>query len=349
MRDYTSFSGVEAQKDEWTYGNIAFYAPPGEVSQENAEQWIAWFVRADQLYEEISLQSPSNFDNIYRTTDPYFGRKKVMGIAPSFGLGCGNKGKAEVDPGLLPAMLENPNDYEPHWTFFYEMARGGAAEPFYGRAMWPANTVIMPHLMAGITFHDLAGEAGIRRGIPGNLVEGIEAWEAADLKWADVFTETDQTSQNGWTSDGLAAGMLYKILIDHDRETVRAVLENMAAKPETTTPEQAMCNFKDAVNQATDNQYAGRMVYDWGLPESCGWELPATPQPSPTAPAPSGQSLIVDQFTSTIGTSLASNSLGTGWNGGWAVTQNDVSQIIADNIEYGQLNSAGNQTLKRRR
>ncbi|MEM8922086.1 MAG: Ig domain-containing protein [Actinomycetota bacterium] len=267
-RDFDSFFEGRKQYDAWSSGDIAFYAPQGQIRQEDGARWVEWFVRIDNLYRIVSGRS--DFNNVYRRGTPDLGSKKVLAIVETCGAGCGSKQQAEADPGYINQMTSDPTSYEPHWIFFYEMGRGGSPEPWYGKATWPKNTVIIPHLMAGIAYHELGGgESGLRRGIPGDLIGELDRWEQENLEYVDTFPIADQQSQNGYTSHHLMPAMLWKVMMETDIQTVGRITANMATKPESTSATQAMCDFQSAVNDATGGQFADRMKGPWGLPDNC--------------------------------------------------------------------------------
>lgn len=266
-RDFDSLFQGRQRFDAWSSGDIAFYAPPGAVPQDVGARWVEWYVQVDAMYRVVSGRS--DFDSVYRRDTPDLGRRKVLGIVETCGAGCGSKQQAEADPGYIPAMTASPDDFAQHWIFFYEMGRGGSGEPWYGRATWPNNTVIIPHLMAGLAFYELGGEAGLRQGIPGDLLGELERWEAADLEYVDQFPIANQQSQGGYTSHHLMPAMLWRIRMETDLATVGRVTANMATKPQSTSAVQAMCDFRSAVNDATGGRFDDRMTGPWGLPDQC--------------------------------------------------------------------------------
>ena len=268
-RDFDSFFNGRKQYDAWTAGDIAFYAPQGEVAKADGARWVDWFVRIDSLYRIVSGRI--DFDSVYRRGTPDLGNKKVLALIETCGAGCGSKQQAEADPGYISQMTGDPTSYEPHWIFFYEMGRGGSPEPWYGKATWPKNTVIIPHLMAGIAYYELGGggESGLRRGIPGDLIGELDRWEQENLEYVDTFPIEDQQSQNGYTSHHLMPAMLWKIMMETDVQTVGRITANMATKPPSTSATQAMCDFQSAVNDATGGRFSDRMKGPWGLPDNC--------------------------------------------------------------------------------
>lgn len=267
VRDFDSFFEGRKRYDAWTAGDIAFYAPQGQIPSAAAEQWLDWYVRVDGLYRTVSGRS--DFDSVYRRSTPDLGTKKVLAIVETCGAGCGSKQQAEADPGYIDSMVNAPDDFAQHWIFFYEMGRGGSPEPWYGKATWPSNTVIIPHLMAGLAFYELGGEAGLRQGIPGDLLGELERWEAADIEYVDEFAIADQQSSGNYTSHHLMPAMLWRIRMETDLATVGRITANMATKPPSTSAAQAMCDFRSAVNDATGGRFDDRMIGPWGLPDQC--------------------------------------------------------------------------------
>ncbi|MEM8922083.1 MAG: discoidin domain-containing protein [Actinomycetota bacterium] len=270
VKPYNSFSQGTLQYDAWTSGEVAFYAPAGQVPEADGLRWVDWYRRADELYERMSTKD--DFDAVYRGNDPNFGRVKVLGIVETCGAGCGNKLQAEADPGYLPKMVGDPTDPDEHWIFFYEMGRTGSRggfEDFYAKATWPTNTLIVPHMMAAASYYELGGEELLRNGNTKFLFEELDRWEQENIEYVDNFTANDQQSQNGWTSHHLMPAMLLEIMVDTDFDTLARILENMSNKPEAQNATQAMCDFQDAVNAATGGAYADRMKGEWGLPDAC--------------------------------------------------------------------------------
>lgn len=268
---HTLTSG-QVSRDTWTNGDITFFAPPGKVSPEVGMEWTNWYVQVDKLYRKVS--NDPEFDIVYRRRDPVnFGPNvKVLGAVSTCGAGCGNKTQAEIDEGFLDSMVANPTDkyIQGQWTLYYEMGRGGRHEPWYGRATWPTNTILMPHLMAGIAFHHFGGDAALENGIVGNLSQGLRDWEAMDKEWVDHFVAADQQKVDGApASHDLMAAMLYRVLAETDVDTVARVMDEMTNKPQATNATQAMCDFQDAVNAQTGGRFRDRMKGPWGLPDDC--------------------------------------------------------------------------------
>ncbi|MEM7338482.1 MAG: Ig domain-containing protein [Actinomycetota bacterium] len=268
VHPFDSFFQGRQQYDAWTAGDIAFYAPQGRVAPEVAAGWMDWYVRTDAMYRVVSGRD--NFDQVYRRGTPDLGNKKVLAIVETCGAGCGSKQQAEADPGYINAMVGSPNDFQQHWIFFYEMGRGGSPEPWYGRATWPKNTVIIPHLMAGLAFYEFGGINALQPGnIPGDLLAELDRWEQEDIEYIDNFPIADQQSQGGYTSHHLMPAMLWRIRMETDVATVGQITANMAAKPESTSAQQAMCDFRASVNEATGGRFDSRMTGPWGLPDTC--------------------------------------------------------------------------------
>lgn len=281
----------QVQADAWVNEQITLFAPQGRLPDDVARRWTEWYRQADDLYRKIS--NMPNFDRVYRRTDPVnFGPgQKVIGFWQSCGAGCGNKTQAEVDPGFIDNLLDNPdNPLEwGHWIVYYEMARGGRSEPFYGRATWPANTVLMPHLMAGIIFHHFGGDDGVGVHIPGTLLNGLDNWSALDHEWVDWFSTPNQQKVEGApASHDLMAAMLYRVLIETDIDVVARVMDQMTAKPEAENATQAMCDFQDSIISQTGTRFISRMKGPWGLPDQCAGQQPQPePQPEPQPQPPS--------------------------------------------------------------
>ncbi|MEM7342158.1 MAG: ricin-type beta-trefoil lectin domain protein [Actinomycetota bacterium] len=256
---FTSFGGDTAPHDVWTYGDIVFYAKPGTIPNDTARQWLAWYARADELYRQVLGRD--DFDQVYRATVPEFGRKKMVAFpdGSTCGAGCGNKGKAEADQVIVSTLLERPNDWRNHWIIFYEMGRGGSQDVLIGgKATWPAGDVLVPHLMAGLTYYELGGAAGLERGIPAHFLDSLTEFEQTDQR----FDELDQ-------SGGMAIAIIFRITQQTDIETASRIVRNMQAYEEAGSAREAACNFQAAVNTATNGQFAGELRDLWKLPQRC--------------------------------------------------------------------------------
>ncbi len=262
----------KVQAEAWTNQQITLFAPTGRVPDSTARRWSEWYRQVDELYQKIS--NMSDFDQVYRRNDGVnFGPgKKVVGFWESCGAGCGNKTQAEAAPGFLADMLDNPDNplERGHWIIYYEMARGGRSEPFYGRATWPTNTVLMPHLMAGIAFHHFGGDDALRVGIPGDLLKGLELWEELGYEWTTWFAASDRQQIDGApSSHGLMAAMLYHVLMETDLDVIARIIDEMTAKPLASTAKQAMCDFQASISSQTGTRFVARMQGPWGLPDDC--------------------------------------------------------------------------------
>lgn len=270
---------VSGDYDAWTYGDIAFYAPPGRVTQEMANQWLAWYARVDELYRIVVPRTDAEFELVFRGNDPNFGRKKVIAFAEdSCGAGCGNKGQAETVWSTLDAAVADPYDFTHHWILFYEMGRGGGNESFDYRANWPVDQIMLPHLMASFAYYDLGGmdallsEVDGSGGTPRKIWLDMDNWQADGHKYVEYFTDQNQTwfDPNGYFP--ITPGIIQRIGVEQGLEAVNRVFDNISDYPASASYESAtdaMCDFQEAVNEATNGQYADKMVNDWGLP-SCG-------------------------------------------------------------------------------
>lgn len=271
-QDLFSFVAGVIPADAWTYGDVAFYAPVGKVDQETANRWMGWHVAIDKMHQDLSgFQDPNVFRSVYRRGDQNYvtpGAKKVMAIVDGPGGALGNKQQAEVGMGWFGYMMQNPEDYTMHYTHFYEMNRGGADEPIEFRAIWPHNpsgsnpVYIMPHFMGGMAFWAIGDDAALEDGSSGWFLSMLDTWEREDKKYVETF---DQDPNGG----GLIVAMLWRILQETDYETLGQVLDNMESKPKVTDGNVAMCNFADAVNDATGGRFAERLTGPWGMPDNC--------------------------------------------------------------------------------
>ncbi len=261
VKDFSSFHNGTYSMGAWTYGDIAFYAPADRVTDAMARTWMAWYAHMDALHERV-WNNP-DFESVYRQpNDANFGKKKVVALIDDGLCSCGNKRQAEA-LGFTPRIIEDPNNWVHHWILFYEMNRGGRTPDFYARATWPATHqggLILPHMMAGLAFYELGGAAGLERDVPGEILRGLKAWELNPDRPALADQEIPADTQ---------MGILLQILQDRGTDTFIQVLHNMAEKPEATSANQALCDFRSAVNSATGNQYDGKMTNDWRLPTGC--------------------------------------------------------------------------------
>lgn len=349
-----SFTEGRIDRDLWAYKDVAFYAPPGEVDPEIGKQWIQWYAVTDQLYWEMSQAlgvSAEEFDQVFRQSNGNLNRrmKRVAIVPNSCGVGCGNKNGAETAFGTSH-FLAAPDDWslQGHWTLYYEFGRGGRGERYQGRGMWPTNTILEPHLIAGLTFYELGGLEGLQKGIPGDFPKVLESWQASGLKYIEFFSEPGVIDPGDFDSHGIMNAMLLHIAAETNRETVFAILSNMAQKEIATSAEMGMCDFQDAVNTATNNQFEARMVHNWGLPE-CGRNVEAPIEPSFPLKYSSG-AIAYDSFESTSGQSLAEAGGGSGWANNWSVTLSEgVTQqhldgsLVYKTVEYNALPSEGNR------
>lgn len=256
---FTSFGGDTAPHDAWSYGDIVLFAKPNTIPNDVARQWLAWYVRADELYRQVLGRD--DFDQVYRATVADFGRKKMVAFpdGSTCGAGCGNKGKAEADQVIVPTLLERPNDWRNHWIIFYEMGRGGSQDVFIGgKATWPAGEVLVPHLMAGLTYYELGGPAGLERGIPAHFLDGLQEFEQTDER----FDELESSS-------GMAIAVIFRITQQTDIETAARIVRNIQAYEEAGSAREAACNFQNAVNDATNGQFAAELRDLWKLPQGC--------------------------------------------------------------------------------
>jgi hypothetical protein len=270
VKPFASFSQGTLQYDAWTSGDVVFYAPPGQVPVEDGLRWVVWYRRVDDLYRKLSTKD--NFETYYRRNDANFGPMKVLGLVTTCGAGCGSKQQAEADPNYINSMVGDPTDPDEHWIFFYEMGRTGSSsffEDWYGKATWPTNTLIMPHMMAAVGYYELGGETLLRNGNTKFLFEELALWEQENIEYVDQFPIPDQQTQNGYTSHHLIPAMLLTVMTENGIDTLEQVLENMSNEPTATDATQAMCDFQDAVNAATGGRYSARMKGEWGLPDNC--------------------------------------------------------------------------------
>lgn len=280
IKPYKSFLVGTFDYDAWTYGDLVFYAPPGMVTQEMANQWLAWHAVTDDILRTL-VGDDEDFESRYRLDDPNFGRKKVIATPPdSCGAGCGNKTQAE-GVGIIDQMVAEPDNYENHWILFYEQARGGRDEIFDLSASWPRESYVLPHIVAALTYYEIEGFTGLQRGLPGSVYRGYQQWLTHDTSYVDQFIEREQRFFDDQYPSGdfiypAHAGILLHLAITEGIDTLAAILDNLGQYPDNFKYEnstQAMCDFRAAVNDATDYRYDTISVTDWRLPANCLYDL----------------------------------------------------------------------------
>lgn len=277
---YNTFSVGQLQYDAWTYGDIVFYSPPGMVTQEMANQWLAWYATTDDILRALT-NNDALFEDRFRGNDPNFGWRKVIGTPPdSCGAGCGNKTQAE-GVGIIDAMVADPDNFEHHWILFYEQARGGRDAAFDLSASWPRENYVLPHLVAALTFYEIGGMPGLERGVPGDIYNGLQDWIDWDTPWVEQFVEREQrffTDQypNGDYIYPPAVGIYLHIAVDDGYEAVASIFHELRSYPDNLRYDdstQAICDFRAAINDGTNNRYDAVGVDDWGLPAECSYDM----------------------------------------------------------------------------
>lgn len=271
VKPFHSFSNGVIDEHAWTLDNIAFYTWD-DISQENADRWLTWYKQCNEQYE-IVLGREAYLEN-----DVNFGPKKVIAVVDANPMlcgttnaaGCGNKRKAQGSRGRATAMKNNPESILPHWVLLYEMGRGGRIETFYNKGIWPKSgwNSGMPHTMAGVCFHTIGGDQALeaKGTTPGNLLAKLDDWENETLKFHENF---ENGSANGYIPHDLMAAMMNRILQETSSETLGDIFKAIAAKPERDNAKDAMCDFVDAVNSQTNNQFDQRLIGPWGMPNDC--------------------------------------------------------------------------------
>ena len=280
IKPYHTFAVGELQYDAWTHGDIVFYSPPGMVTQEMADQWLAWYAATDDILRAI-VGDDEDFEARYRGNDPNFGRMKIIGTPPdSCGAGCGNKAQAE-GVGIIDRMVAEPDNYEHHWILFYEQARGGRDEAFDLAASWPREAYHLPHLVAALTFHEIGGAEGLARGVPADIHGGLQKWVDLGRPYVEQFVEREQRWFDDPYPDGTfiyppQTSMLLHIAVDDGVDTVARIFDNLGQYPDNLMyPDStaAICDWQAAVNDATGGAYADRMVDEWHLPGDCTYDM----------------------------------------------------------------------------
>ncbi len=269
-----------ADYDAWTYGDILMYTPPGQVSQEMANQWLAWQATTDDILRKL-INNDEVFEGKYRGNVGEFGRvKSIATPTDSCGAGCGNKNLAE-GVGIIDKMIAEPDNYEHQWILFYEQARGGQDEVFDLSASWPREMYVLPHLAAALTFYEIGGMDGLQKGVPADILAGKQKWEDSGLNYVETFVEREQRWFDAKYEDGTIIyppqpSLLLHIGIEDGLETLGQVLTNLGHYPDNFVYENstdAICDFQAAVNDATGNKYADYMVNDWGMPGNCDYDM----------------------------------------------------------------------------
>ncbi len=269
-----------ADYDAWTYGDMLMYTPPGQVSQEMANQWLAWQATTDNILRKL-VNNDEVFEGKYRGNVEGFGRVKAIATpTDSCGAGCGNKNLAE-GVGIIDKMIAEPDNYEHQWILFYEQARGGQDEVFDLSASWPREMYVLPHLVAALTFYEIGGMDGLQKGVPADILAGKQKWEDSGLNYIETFVEREQRWFGQKYEDGSfiyppQPSLLLHIGIEDGLDTLAQVLTNLGHYPDNFMYENstdAICDFQAAVNDATGNKYANWMVNDWGLPGNCDYDM----------------------------------------------------------------------------
>lgn len=158
------------------------------------------------------------------------------------------------------------------------MGRGGANESFDYRANWPVDQIMLPHLMASFAYYDLGGmdallqEVAGSGGTPRKLWRDLDNWQADGHKYIEYFTDQNQTwfDPNGYIP--ISPSIIQRIGVEQGLETVNQIFDNISDYPGSASYENAtdaMCDFQEAINEATDGAYADKLVNDWGMP-ACG-------------------------------------------------------------------------------
>ncbi|MEM1085166.1 MAG: SdrD B-like domain-containing protein [Verrucomicrobiota bacterium] len=267
---YPSFSGpIEA--DVWTLGPMALAIREGLVKEKVGAEWISWYVRADQICQELLVIG--HFQGQLRTEEfSSVGRKRLIGFPETLsaaGLGIGFR--AEVSPDLVDRMVDERREVYPHYIGFYEMVRRGPPiDPWLNRAIWPPKerVLILPHLFANLVLYDLKGKRELPKGQV-DFLKGLENWEKSRQNVVDITWDEQGFSEDGqFNLGGIITGILMFIRVEDGFDTMVEVLHHMQKKEyEPPTIEKAMGDFCDSVNAATDGKYAERLVKKWKMPE----------------------------------------------------------------------------------
>lgn len=284
VKAYDGFFEQGMQADAWTHEGVAFYAPAGLVSQENANQFLAWYARADAIHRSIVPRTDESFEEVYRKDDPHFGRKKVLAFVYDLGDGAagrGDKGRAEAGVPDLMEALADPTNITHHYVLIYEMMRSWTGETSDYRAMWPQEQVIQPHLMASFVVYEAGGidlllQTENRHNIPGKIYRDLDNWKQDEHNYLAYFPDKEQTFYPEYFP--IMPSIIQRVGIEQGFEAVGRILDNLSTYPSNASYEsatQAVCDFQAAINDATNNAYAAAMVNDWGLPATCPGEPPS--------------------------------------------------------------------------
>lgn len=266
--------------DAWTYGDLVLYTPPNYgVTQAMVNQWMGWYSHVDQMSRRITPGTDADFERRFRTTDPHFGpNKKMIAFSEKGVCDCGNKIRAELGAGRLLGMVAEPDNYSLHHIVFYEMHRGGIDEAFDLRATWPRLQYILPHLMALMAEFEIGGIEALeaQNDVSGAIyVAGLNEWEAYDKTWLETWPEVDVFPNyplypdTGNTIFPIQATVLFVIGPEIGIDGLASILDNLTRTRfarDYANATDSICDFQQAVNLATNNRYANRMVDDWRFP-----------------------------------------------------------------------------------
>lgn len=274
-KPYSGFA-FGGEYDAWSHGDIVMFTPPGQVTKDMADQWLAWQATTDNILRTL-IADDEHFEQAFRGNMGEFQKVKSIATPPdSCGAGCGNKHISE-GVGIIDKMVAEPDNYEHQWILFYEQARGGRDESFDLAATWPREAYHLPHLVAALTFYEIDGMEGLKKGVPADIYNGLEKWANHGTPYTEVFVEREQR----WFDDKFADGtiiyppqtsILLHIGVNDGLETLSRVLNNLGEYPDNFLYENstdAMCDWQAAVNDATGDKYAVTMVAEWHLPADC--------------------------------------------------------------------------------
>ncbi|MEM9236864.1 MAG: SdrD B-like domain-containing protein [Verrucomicrobiota bacterium] len=284
----------------WKYQDLEFYLqdlgydPVSASTLEIVTRWLKWYAIGERILQEAEV------------LPGYLEYQRFGGTAPDSvkrfntvnGLGSFAAGAKFISSGIPPATLFNDMNDDPteHNLMFYETTRG--ANPIWKyRGTWPHGGRLTHHGLAATIHWEILGPASINK-VPAlggwTPVENtrIGLWESEGTTFPlafpmvlqpgggqpglpDQFEHDNHYGNYGGIVGGsrdILAAILVTVMIDHGRDKVVEILQNLSTKSHyAPSIEQAMINFRDAVNDATDGAYATRLTSDWGFPAAASY------------------------------------------------------------------------------
>ncbi|MEM9235508.1 MAG: carbohydrate-binding domain-containing protein, partial [Verrucomicrobiota bacterium] len=284
----------------WKYQDLEFYLqdlgydPVSASTLEIVTRWLKWYAIGERILQEAEVLPG------YLEYQRYGGTAadSVKRFNTVNGLGSFAAGAKFISSGIPPATLFNEMNDDPteHNLMFYETTRG--ANPIWKyRGTWPHGGRLTHHGLAATIHWEILGAASINK-VPAQggwtpvETSRLGLWETEGTTFVNAFPmvlqpgggqpglpdqfEHDNHYGNyggilGGSRDILAA-ILVTVMIDNGRDKVVEILHNLSTKNHyAPSMEQALINFRDAVNDATDGAYATRLTNDWGFPAAASY------------------------------------------------------------------------------